>query len=49
MPLDQIITDITNMGFQRHQVMTLVNNMQKNGQAIDLNVIIDKLTRGDFR
>lgn len=48
-PLEQIITDITNMGFERHQVMTLVSNLQKSGQAVDLNMIIDKLTRGEYR
>ena len=48
-PLEQIIQDITAMGFQRHQVMTVVNNLQRDGQAVDLNVILDRLTRGDYR
>ena len=38
------------MGFERHQVMAVVNHLQNNGQAVDLNVILDRLTRGgDYR
>jgi len=46
--LEDIITDITAMGFERHQVLDVINIMQKSGQAVDLNVVIDKLTRGRF-
>jgi hypothetical protein len=28
------------------QVMDVIANMQKSGQAIDLNVVIDRLTNG---
>ena len=47
-PLEQVVQDICAMGFQRHQVMAVVNRMQNDGQAIDLNVIIDRLTRGGY-
>lgn len=47
-PLEQIITDIAAMGFQRHQVMTVVNSLTASGQSVDLNVILDRLTRGNY-
>jgi hypothetical protein len=47
-PLDQIVTDICAMGFERPRVMGLISSMQRSGQAIDLNAIIDRLTRGEY-
>lgn len=47
-PLDQIISDISNMGFSRGQVMTVVNQLQSAGQNVDLNVILDRLTNGKY-
>jgi hypothetical protein len=46
--LDDIIADITAMGFERHQVMAVISAMQKAGQAVDLNVVIDRLTNGRY-
>lgn len=46
--LDDIISDITAMGFQRNQIIDVINSMQKSGQAIDLNVVIDRLTNGRY-
>ncbi len=48
MRLEDIISDITAMGFERHQVMAVINAMQKQGQAVDLNVVIDRLTNGRY-
>jgi hypothetical protein len=48
MPLEQIISDIAHMGFERHQVMAVVNQLQSAGQSVDLNVILDRLTNGRF-
>jgi hypothetical protein len=45
-PLDQIIADIAQMGFGRSEVMAAVSSLQASGKAVDLNAIIDKLTRG---
>ncbi|KXZ47712.1 hypothetical protein GPECTOR_33g594 [Gonium pectorale] len=45
-PLDKIIADIAQMGFSRGDVMNAVNSLQASGKALDLNTIIDKLTRG---
>lgn len=47
-PLEQIITDIAAMGFQRHQVMQVVDTLTASGQSVDLNVILDRLTRGNY-
>ncbi len=49
MPLDQIIMDICQMGFERHQVMSIISGLEKRGETVDLNVILDRLTRGDYR
>ena len=43
-PLEQIIQDIAAMGFQRHQVLAVIQELQKSGQNVDLNVILDRLT-----
>jgi hypothetical protein len=47
-PLEKIIADISVMGFERHQVVAVVHQLQANGQAIDLNVILDTLTKGRY-
>ena len=43
-PLDQVITDVANMGFDRTKVRSVVTNMLDHGEAVDLNVVIDRLT-----
>lgn len=47
-PLEQIISDISNMGFERHQIMAVIDNLQKSGQSMDLNVILDRLTNNKY-
>eukprot|EP00798_Chlamydomonas_sp_ICE-L_P024544 gene24544-10152_t len=47
-PLEQVITDISHMGFDRGQINAVITSLQRNGQSVDLNVILDKLTRGDY-
>jgi hypothetical protein len=43
-PLERIIGDFAGMGFQRHQVVDVVEQLQSAGQPVDLNVILDTLT-----
>lgn len=45
-PLEAVVQDICNMGFERGQVLAVVSNLQAAGQSVDLNVILDRLTRG---
>ncbi len=46
--LEDVIADITAMGFERHQVLAVISDMQRQGQAVDLNQVIDRLTRGRY-
>lgn len=41
--MEQIIADISAMGFHRQQVMGVINELQRSGQNVDLNVILDRL------
>jgi hypothetical protein len=45
-PVDQIVADIAAMGFPPGRVWDVVRRLEAGGQAVDLNVIIDRLTRG---
>lgn len=45
-PLDKILADISQMGFNRGDVLAAVTALQSSGKALELNTIIDKLTRG---
>lgn len=47
-PLEQIVQDVSAMGFTRGQVMSVVAQLQNSGQQLDLNVILDRLTSGRY-
>ncbi|XP_076885141.1 uncharacterized protein LOC143534564 [Bidens hawaiensis] len=42
-PIDDVVDKVTNMGFPRDQVQATVRKLTENGQAVDLNVVLDKL------
>ncbi|CAI9111484.1 OLC1v1011712C1 [Oldenlandia corymbosa var. corymbosa] len=42
-PIDDVVDKVTNMGFSRDQVRATVRKLTENGQAVDLNVVLDKL------
>ena len=45
-PIDKVIEDVSAMGFTREQVRSVVRKLTENGQAVDLNVVLDKLMNG---
>ncbi|KAL3629193.1 hypothetical protein CASFOL_026415 [Castilleja foliolosa] len=42
-PIDDVVDRVTNMGFPREQVRATVRKLTENGQAVDLNIVLDKL------
>lgn len=42
-PIDDVVDKVTSMGFPREQVRATVRKLTENGQAVDLNVVLDKL------
>ncbi|CAH2055377.1 unnamed protein product, partial [Thlaspi arvense] len=42
-PIDDVIDRVTTMGFPRDHVRAAVRKLTENGQAVDLNVVLDKL------
>ncbi|XVE84010.1 hypothetical protein DITRI_Ditri16bG0134500 [Diplodiscus trichospermus] len=42
-PLDDVVDKVTSMGFPRDHVRATVRKLTENGQAVDLNVVLDKL------
>lgn len=42
----QVIDDVANMGFSRHDVRSVVSELMDKGQAVDLNVVLDRLMNG---
>lgn len=42
-PIDDVVDRVTNMGFPRDHVRATVRKLTENGQAVDLNVVLDKL------
>lgn len=42
-PIDDVVDKVTNMGFPRDQVRATVRKLTENGQAVDLNIVLDKL------
>jgi hypothetical protein len=44
--LDKVVSDIVAMGFSHGQVMGVVRQLQSSGQALEMNVIIDRLMAG---
>ncbi|KAB5521096.1 hypothetical protein DKX38_025415 [Salix brachista] len=47
-PLDDVVDKVTNMGFPREHVRDTVQKLTENGQAVDLNVVLDKLMNGGY-
>uniref|UniRef100_A0A6N2MJ82 DUF1421 domain-containing protein n=1 Tax=Salix viminalis TaxID=40686 RepID=A0A6N2MJ82_SALVM len=47
-PLDDVVDKVTNMGFPREHVRATVQKLTENGQAVDLNVVLDKLMNGGY-
>lgn len=41
-PVESIINDIAQMGFDRRQITSVIAEMQKEGKPIDLNVVISR-------
>ncbi|KAM2682804.1 hypothetical protein EV1_044505 [Malus domestica] len=42
-PIDDVIDQVATMGFSRDQVRAAVQKLTDSGQAVDLNVVLDKL------
>lgn len=42
-PIDDVVDKVTSMGFPREQVRGTVRKLTENGQAVDLNVVLDQL------
>ncbi|KAJ4912040.1 hypothetical protein Rs2_06661 [Raphanus sativus] len=45
-PVDDVIDKVSSMGFPRDQVRGTVRSLTENGQAVDLNTVLDKLMNG---
>ena len=43
LPLERVIDDVAGMGFSRHEVRDVVVAMMQSGQAVDLNLVVDRL------
>ncbi len=43
LPLERVIDDVASMGFSRREVREVVLDMMQSGQAVDLNVVVDRL------
>ncbi|KAJ7974612.1 proline-rich protein 2 [Quillaja saponaria] len=49
-PVDDVVDKVTSMGFPRDHVRATVRRLTENGQAVDLNVVLDKLMNdGEFQ
>lgn len=46
MTVDQVVNEVSSMGFAPYQVKDVIRDMINDGQNIDLNVVIDRLTNG---
>ncbi|CAN8299807.1 unnamed protein product [Cochlearia groenlandica] len=46
-PIDDVIDTVISMGFPRDQVRGTVRTLTENGQAVDLNIVLDKLMNGN--
>lgn len=42
----QVIDDVANMGFSRHEVKAVVLDLMDKGQSVDLNIVLDRLMHG---
>lgn len=47
--LPQVIDDVANMGFSRHEVHSVIAELMDIGQSVDLNVVLDRLMNGPRR
>ena len=45
MTLERVVDDVSSMGFPRDRVRAILHDMADAGQQIDLNVVIDRLSR----
>ncbi|GMH24222.1 hypothetical protein Nepgr_026065 [Nepenthes gracilis] len=45
-PIDDVVDKVTGMGFPREHVRATVRKLIENGQAVDLNVVLDRLMNG---
>lgn len=43
---EQVIDDVANMGFSRHEVKGVVLDLMDKGQSVDLNIVLDRLMHG---
>ena len=43
MPMDKVVDEVASMGFSRDRVRAVVHRLTENGQAVDLNAVIDAL------
>jgi hypothetical protein len=48
MSLDRVVAEVAAMGFKRGDVMNVVDALQRQGAALDMNIILDRLTRGNY-
>ncbi|KAL3686986.1 hypothetical protein R1sor_013295 [Riccia sorocarpa] len=44
--IDEVVEKVTQMGFSRDQVRSVVRRLTESGQAVDLNIVLDKLMNG---
>lgn len=42
-PIEKVIDDVAVMGFSRHQVRSVLEELMAEGKSIDLNVVLDRL------
>jgi hypothetical protein len=45
----QVIDDVCHMGFSRQDVRSAVTELTEKGQAVDLNIVLDRLMNGPRR
>ena len=46
MPLETIIDEVASMGFSRQDVRGVITQLMDRGQAVDLNIVLDRLMNG---
>ncbi|KAK3247199.1 hypothetical protein CYMTET_43300 [Cymbomonas tetramitiformis] len=42
---EQVVQEVSNMGFNREQVRSICNRLEQSGQAVDTNTVLDQMTR----
>ncbi len=43
MPIERVVDDVAAMGFSRSEVRAVLRELMDQGQAVDLNVVLDRL------